>query len=216
MRPPFRSLCTCLIAIPLLVTPVPATAQSPDSGARIGFLVGGSFGDGGQTAGIGVSAGYRFNPPLGVELNVSHLPGLDFGEFPACPPDVFCIAVPVSGSVIGGTFSLRGRATSYTVNLVSEMPTRIHWLRPYISGGGGVASVRRVQQHTFFNLGSTTSATDPVLTVGGGVDFLVWRGLAVGVELRYLRVFEEDQFGRSDVPHNLNVTSLGSLVSYRF
>lgn len=44
----------------------------------------------------------------------------------------------------------------------------------------------------------------------GGVDFLVWRGLALGVDVRYQHVFEDTRFGVG------NLTRAGSLVSCRF
>ena len=77
--------------------------------------------------------------------------------------------------------------------------------------------VRREQQHNDFQpLRSTTTSTGPMVTMGGGVDFLVWRGVGVGVDVRYQHVFEEDQFGRPDIDRNLTITRLGSSVSYRF
>ncbi len=46
-----------------------------------------------------------------------------------------------------------------------------------------------------------------MVTMGGGVDFLVWRGIGVGVDVRYQHVFEEDRFGRADIDRNLSVTT---------
>jgi opacity protein-like surface antigen len=181
----------------------------------VGGVVSGSFGDGGPASTVGISAGYRFTPRLALEVDASYMPGLDFGDFPACPPGGVCAAA--APSVIGGTFSLSGRAALLSVNVVSELPVRTRWIRPYVVGGAGVAEVRRVQQHNDFQpLRSTTTSTGPMVTMGGGVDFLVWRGIGIGVDVRYQHVFEDAQFGRSDIDRNLSNTRVGSSLSYRF
>jgi hypothetical protein len=36
------------------------------------------------------------------------------------------------------------------------------------------------------------------------------------VDVRYRRLFEKDQFQRSDIPPNLDLTRIGSSISYRF
>ncbi len=144
------------------------------------------------------------------------MPGLDFGDVPVCPPGSVCVADGPLAQVIGGTFSVSGRAASLSVNVVSELPVRARWIRPYVVGGAGVAQVRRELQHNFLLLRSKTTSTGPMVTMGGGVDFLVWRGIGVGIDVRYQHVFEEDQFGRPDIDRNLSNTRIGSSLSYRF
>jgi opacity protein-like surface antigen len=210
------------IAMVCLLTPSLLEGQPVDRGPHLGGVVSRSFGDGGPATSVAVSAGYRFTPRLGVELEVSHLQSLDFGDFPACPPEVLCIlAAPFGLSVRGGVLSLSGRATSFTVNLISELPIGARWIRPYGAAGGGLANVRRELFDDFIARTTSTTSTEPVMTIGGGADFPVWRGLAVGVDLRYQRVFEEEmRFDywsyRSDFPHHLNLTRLGTSVRYRF
>jgi opacity protein-like surface antigen len=205
-----------LILMSCLIVPSLAAGQPAEHGPRLGGVVSGSFGDGGPAPTVGISAGYRFTPRLALEVDTSYMPGLDFGDFPACPPGGVCAAGAPLVQIIGGTFSLRGRAAALSVNVVSELPLRTRRIRPYAVGGAGVAQVRREQQHNFLALRSTTTSTGPMVTMGGGVDFLVWRGIAIGVDLRYQHVFEEDRFGRADIERNLSLTRVGSSVSYRF
>ena len=205
-----RFLCSCTwpIVFTWLFLPSNADAQPSVGAARVGGLVSAAVGDGGPAPSVGISAGYRFTPRLEVELDVSHVSRLDFGEFPVCPPGSMCVR--------GGSFSLQGRATSFTVNLISAWPLGGR-ARAYIAGGAGVARVRRERREDLFSaFNARTTTTDPVLAFNGGVDFLIWRRLAVGVALRYQRIFEKDQFSRSDIKHHLNLISVGPMVSYRF
>jgi len=217
MRAARLALCLSAVLAGCLIVPPLAAGQPPERGPRVGGVVSGSFGDGGPAPTVGISAGYRFTPRLGVEVDASYMPGLDFGEFDICPPGVFC-ALPVTAGlpVVGGTQSLHGRAALVSVNGVSEIPVRAHWLRPYVVGGVGVAEVRREQRYDSYPIRFTRTSVGPLLTAGGGVDFLVWRNVGIGVDLRYQHVFEKDQFGRSDMDHNLTATRFGSSVSYRF
>ena len=147
----------------------------------------------------------------------SYMRGLDFGEFPGCVSVMLCTpqilpALPFAA----GNLSVHGRAALLSVNAVSEVPVRARWLRPYLVGGVGIAEVRREQRFENLPLRLTGTSTGPLLTIGGGVEFLLWRKVGVGVDLRYQRVFEEMQFGRSDMDEDLSLTRLGSSVSYRF
>jgi len=216
MRPARILFRLTAVLLGCLIVPSLAAAQPFERGPRVGGVVSGSFGDGGPAPTVGISAGYRFTPRLGLEVDASYMPGLDFGDIPACPPGGVCVAGGPLVQVIGGTFSLRGRAASFSANVVSELPLRTRRIRPYVVGGAGVAQVRRELQHNFLPLRSMTRSTGPMVTMGGGVDFLVWRAVAVGVALRYQHVFEEDRFGRADIDRNMTRTRLGSSLSYRF
>ena len=61
----------------------------------------------------------------------------------------------------------------------------------------------------------SSSRTETVLSAGGGFDFLVWRGLGVGLDVRYQRVFEDEPVFRAE-PVIKHLTRIGSVVSYRF
>jgi opacity protein-like surface antigen len=200
-----------------LIVPSMAAGQAPDRGPRLGGVVSGAFGTGGPAPTVAVTAGYRFTEQFGLEVDASYMGGLDFGEFPVCAPDVLCAARSVPAlTVIGGAISLNGRAAMLSVNGVAEVPVRAQWLRPYVVGGVGVAEVRREQRFDSIPVRTTTTSTGPLLTMGGGVDFLLWRKVAVGMDFRYQYVFENDQFFRPDMDRNLTVGRLGTSISYKF
>lgn len=216
MRPTRFPLRLFAMLISCVLTPWLAAAQPSDRGPRLGGVVSGSFGDGRPAPAISITGGYRFTPRLALEVDASYMPGLDFGDFPFCPRDHVCIATTVPAeAILGGSFSLHGRATMLSVNVVSELPVRARWIRPYVVGGAGVAEVRREQRYENRPLRFTRTSTGPLLTVGGGVDFLLTRKVAIGVDLRYQHVFEQELFGR-DMSRDLSLTRLGSSVSYRF
>jgi opacity protein-like surface antigen len=145
-----------------------------------------------------------------LELEGSYQTKLDLGDFPNCPPDAICAAVR------GGTFSLHGRIASLSGNVVAQLPVHAAWVRPYLVAGAGVAHVRREQRDNFLPFRSTTTSTSPLLTLGGGVEFPVVRSVALGIDLRYQRIFGEPVFGRTDIAPDLNLTRLGGSVTYRF
>lgn len=92
------AIMSCVLA------PSVAAAQPSDQWSRLADVVSGAFRDGGPAPSFDLSAGYRFTSRLGLEIKGSYLGGLDFGDFPNCPPDVFCI--------LGGAYSLHARARS--------------------------------------------------------------------------------------------------------
>jgi opacity protein-like surface antigen len=105
-------------------------------------------------------------------------------------------------------------------------------LIPYVTGGGGVASVSQAVAFApifpvpfqpylrrfpppglppgiLGGLGAIQrSETDLALTVGGGVDFQVLGGFAVGSDVRYLRLF--------GTFNDLDLTRITGRVTYRF
>src|SRR5262245_8724850 len=131
-----------------------------------------------------------------------------------------------------------GHTVAFLTNFVTEFPTGAKWLIPYIAGGGGVASVSRSVVYgpivlpltlppsvavsavspspiTILDIGSLgeigrieRAETDLALTIGGGVDFQLAKGLAVGADLRYLHLF-----GTTD---DLDLTRIVGRVTYRF
>ena len=93
---------------------------------------------------------------------------------------------------------------------------------PYLTGGGDVGSLR--QTVTFRNVPLPLAepigpqifpapviditATDLALTFGGGLDVGVWKGLAVGGHLSYLRLFDETE--------GFDFAFVTARISYRF
>jgi len=201
----YTLMAVCLLA------PVAAFGQAADQSARISGFMTASFGDGGPAPTIGLTAGYPLLSSMRVELDASYVRNLDFGQFFSCPPDRICAAVA------SFPFTLRGDAVSLGGNLVAELPRLTRRIRPYVLGGAGVAHIRRTERFdSFFRSRRTLTSTGPMLTAGAGIDFLLGSRVAVGVDIRYRRLLEKDQFQRSDIPPNLDLTRIGSSISYRF
>ena len=127
---------------------------------------------------------------------------------------------------------------AFLTNFVTEFPSPASWLTPYIQGGGGVANIRqgsnlerldsddrnrqiptlvrgnrgpapiRLNGTGVLPIVARRSDTSLALTVGGGVDFGLWRGLAVGPNITYMKFFASNQ--------EIDITRLGARASYRF
>jgi opacity protein-like surface antigen len=206
-----RSRRVCTLIVFGLLAPVAAFGQAADRNARISGFVTGSFGDGGPAPTVGLTAGYPLMSTIRVELDASYVRNLDFGRFFSCPPERVCVAV------LSFPFTLRGEAASLGGNVVSELPWSGRRIRPYVLGGAGVAHIRRTERReSFFPTRRTLTSTGPLITAGAGVDFLLGNHVALGVDVRYRRLFEKDHFQRSDIPPNLDLTRIGSSISYRF
>ena len=192
-----RMLCATAFAIAGLISPSLAAGQ--DSGLlRVAGLISGSVGAGHSATTIGLSGRYEVLPRLSMEGDLSHFSNLTLFGFPTDT----------------GIVSVRARVTTATANLVFELPSGVRWLRPYASAGGGAARVRRAAYDLeFCGACAPTTSTKPVVSLGGGMDVLVWRQRAVGMDVRYQRVFEDERLYR---PNLRNLTRVGSFVSYRF
>jgi opacity protein-like surface antigen len=192
----FSILWAALIAF-AMVSPV---AAQETGGAVISGSFAGAFGEGATNIGVGGSAGYRFTPRFGLNFEALALPDFD-----------------VEGS------RSSGRGVAFLSHLVAEFPGAVRWLTPYVEGGGGVANIR--SSGSFFfdrdgrmshadprsflrHDGRSASGTSLALSVGGGVDFSIWRGLSVGPAITYMRLFG----GLED----LDLTRIGAKATYRF
>jgi hypothetical protein len=214
-------------AFPLLLAFVfvtPAFAQ--DGPGRISGSFSGLFGDGGLAPTVAGSAGYRFTRNLGFEIEVTALPGLDFDDdsdfsILESPDSVLTAEIGALGLVLPPPrFESTGRAITVLSNVVGEFPVG-RSLRPYLVAGGGVGHVRRRFEFSAVRaiiprLGSLDSFiydyelsdTALALNIGGGVDIAVGKGVAVGGDLRYLRLFGEGT--------DYNMVRIGTRASYRF
>ena len=159
-----RLVCSAAIVLTTIIPSV-ATGQPAAGAIRIGGLVSGSIGTGTATPTVGVSASYRATRFFAVEGDLTRLSDVtlfDCVTTRTCGPDAFT--------------SAHARAAVATVNVVAELPTGVSWLHPYLAAGGGAARVRREILGGFRGGSMATSRTEPVFNVGGGVDFVVWRG----------------------------------------
>lgn len=232
-----------------------AAAQAPPDGrgARVSGVFGGANARSATDFSFAGSFGYRFDRLLGVEFEVTTIPGLE-------PEPIFTI-LSAAGAVGSGLsipsippglvipsilpIETSGRGIFFTANFRCEIPTGRRWLVPYVAGGGGVASVtNRVRFGPFtrdlrglvpeipsglipgglnvtgglvnylqtaifppINRDFSNTTTHLTLDLGGGVSFVVLKGLSLDADLRYYRVFADPEF---------NVVRFGTGASYRF
>ena len=203
-----------LLALTLLIAPArPTRAQEvPQTGGRVFGLVGGVFGDGDPTILTSGGAGIRVTSLLGLDFEVLWAPDL------GVPTDVVVI------QTFGAAFAPvereeRSRLVAFLTKMTVELPLANGRVWPYLTGGGGVGSLR--QTVTFRNLPLPLlgpqifpgpeidiTATDLALTIGGGLDVRLWKGLAVGGDVRYLRLFDNTE--------GFDFAFVTSRISYRF
>jgi hypothetical protein len=203
-----------LIALPLLVLGPVSNAVAQDGGARISGFFAGTFGEGETNIAAGGAVGYRLTPRIGFELEAFALPDLQFDDT-----------------------GRSGRGVAFLTNFVSEFPSPARWLTPYVQGGGGVANISQSGAFAFVrdnlpanprgplpgrrdprsllgddvrvaDIGSRRNETSMALTLGGGVDFTLWRGFAIGPSISYLKLFGNLA--------DRDLTQIGVRTSYRF
>jgi opacity protein-like surface antigen len=193
------------------LAPISVSAQTSEG--RLIAVVSSAFGDGGPAPALAVIASYPLFSRVRLEAEGTFVRSLNFGEYQSCPPNAVCAAV------VSFPFTVTGNAASLGGNVVAEMPWRTKRIRPYLVGGAGVAHVRRERLETRFNgtkTLTTLSSTAPLLTAGGGVNFLLGTRVVLGADVRYQRMYERDQFHRIDIPPNLDLVRIGSAIGYRF
>lgn len=203
-----------------------AIAQEvPETGGRVFGLVGGSFGNGGSAVLASGGAGVRITRTLGLDFEVFHVSGLDLSD------DDFFIQ-PLSFAPRFG-FERDGAVTGFLSKVVVDFPIGDRVI-PFVSGGGGVGwvseelsfsfgdrigsdfdgipellrNIGRDQRLSIFPRDFDRAELGLALTVGGGVDIRLWKGLTVGAEARWLRVLASS--------HTLDLAHIGSRVAYRF
>ena len=162
--------------------------------------MGGVFGDGDTTILTSGGAGIRITSRLGLDFEVLYTPDLGL------PTDVLVI------QTFGAAFAPvereeRSRLVAFLAKTTLEFQLANGRVWPYLTGGGGVGSLR--QTVTFRNLPLPlplaealgpqlfpgpeidVTATNLALTIGGGLDIRLWKGLAVGGDVRYLRLLHD-------------------------
>lgn len=192
----------------MLALAAPAAGQPQEFPSRVGGGISGAVVAGDAAPVVGLNVSRRMTSQLGVELDLSYAHALDLGDYPNCPAGQIC--------VLGGDFSLSARTIAVSANLVAEIPKGPAWARPYVVAGGGFAHVRQIRRDNFFPLRSSSASAAPAVSLGGGVDFRLARRLGVAVETRYQRLFETILPNRPDSKSSLNLTRIGTTVSYRF
>lgn len=208
-----------------------AQALVPDMGGRVYGLVGGGF-VAGELVAVGAGAGLRLTQHIGLDVELTHLTGEDeqgwpwfgistFGAHEDYPPTVDIDEL----SWYGGRSELE--VTTFLTRFVVEFPVDEGRLFPFLAGGGGLGRVVRHESFPFpipflpipetglpedptadLYFGGGRSEVGLAVTLGGGVDVRLWRGLGVGGEVRWLRV---STWGRP-----VDVAQAVGRVSYRF
>ena len=220
------SMSSCVSCLTMAITLVgvsPAVAQVmvPDIGGRVFGIVGGSFGDGGSTIMTSGGVGLRLTRHLGLDLEVLYVPALDLAD-----DGLFFIQ---RGRDFAPSFDVDRDAsvTAFLTKFTVEFPTAGGRLFPYLTGGGGVGHLsERVRYRPLCNCilqvlaepssfsplfpptAFDSSETGLSLTVGGGLDVRLWRGLGIGVDARWLRLLTSRE--------DLDTAQIASRVSYRF
>ena len=207
----------------------------PETGGRVYGLAGGGFGDGPFVL-SGAGAGLRLTRHVGLDVELTHLAGRsgraepllpfwfgipefgipDFGipDFGMDPADAAAASFaeelplhPLPLSFESGDRDVTAFLTKFTV----EFPIADGRLFPYLTGGGGIGRV--TERPSFFiplplAIPIEHSELGLALTLGGGVDVRLWRGLGVGVDIRWLRVLRG--YGA------LDTAQVAARASYRF
>ncbi len=208
------------------VSPAVAQVMVPDIGGRVFGTVGGSFGDGGSTIMTSGGVGLRLTRHLGLDLEVLYVPALDLtndGLFFIQQGRQFALGFPPPFDMDRDA-SVTAFLTTFTV----EFPIAGGRLFPYLTGGGGVGHLsERVRYRPWGDIpilqvaepsslsplifpppAFKSSETGLSLTVGGGIDIRLWRGLGIGVDARWLRLLSSRE--------DLDTAQIASRVSYRF
>ncbi len=218
----------CLTVAVTLAAVSPAVAQQavPGIGGRVFGTVGGSFGDGGPTVMTSGGVGLRLTRHLGLDLELLYVPSLDLaddGQFFIQQGRRFA-----SGFAPPFEMDRDASVTAFLTKFTVEFPTAGGRLFPYLTGGGGVGYLsERVRYRLrgdipILQLAEPSSFSPlifppPVfensetglsLTVGGGLDVRLWRGFAVGVDARWLRLLSSRE--------DLDTALIATRVSYRF
>lgn len=193
-----------------------AQGPAPDMGGRVYGLVGGGF-VAGELVAVGAGAGLRLTQHIGLDVELTHLTGDEQGWWFGIPP-----AVDIDDLSWSGERS-ELEVTTFLTRFVVEFPVDEGRLFPFLAGGGGLGRVVRYETLPFpipfqaglpegpaadLYFGGSRSEVGLAVTLGGGVDVRLWRGLGVGGEVRWLRVSTR---GRP-----VDVAQAIGRVSYRF
>jgi opacity protein-like surface antigen len=179
---------------------------------HVSFTTGASFGDGDTALALSAAMGIRFSSRVGLELEAAYARKLDFTA-DLCPPPRVC--------VIGGRLPVTGRTVALVPQLtVDLLPAHLR-VRAYLQAGAGAGHVRQrywVPRPDPDAVEFTRSNLTAALAYGGGVDARVSRRLAVGADVRWLQMLDDEP---GDDPFitpagTLSTIRVGARVRWRF
>jgi hypothetical protein len=204
------------LTLPLLMLGLVTNAAAQDGGPRISGFYAGTFGEGQTNIAAGGAAGYRFTPRVGFEFEAFALPDLQFddtgdsgrgvaflthfvSEFPS---QARWLTPYVQGGGGVANISQSGAlAMGRASNTFPGAPRGRVFLRP-----GVIPTLE--DDVRGIDLRRRANETAVALSFGGGVDFTVWRGLALGPSIKYLKLFGNLA--------DRDLTQIGFRTSYRF
>jgi opacity protein-like surface antigen len=204
----------------LLVCGAAVSAFAQDGGARISGFYAGAIGEGATNRAAGGAAGYRFNSRFGFDFEALALPDFSIGEGDTTRDgrgvgflSTFVAEFPSPASWLtpyvqggGGVANLR-----YSSNFFYEDGNG----RPIpVEPRGRRIGGRRIDPRTLgddvrlVRVDGGRSDTSLALSVGGGVDFTLWKSLAVGPNITFMKLFGDSG--------DIDLTRIGARASYRF
>lgn len=201
-----------------ILTLLPAGARAQSLQPYIVGEGGGWFGDGGSTGAVAAGFGVLTPQNFGFEIELSYLPGLDFGD----PGDPRIAIFPPIG------LEVTGRVVALQTHVVGVLPGGGNRLRAVVLAGGGIADVeRRIRISRGFvppiftpglldvpvllppsDFEARQSETALVLSAGTGLEYRVTSKVGLGVSLRYQRVFSD--------PTDIDGARVAARVTWRF
>jgi opacity protein-like surface antigen len=216
------------LALLALLLPAPAGAQD-EQGATVGAAASAASLESTTAFSFSGSGGYQFSRNLALEIEATAVQGLKSRI--ADRPTILS-AFDLQAALVGTgltpvifptpTFrSVDGRAVFFTTNVRAQLPTPSARLTPFFVAGGGAANLRHTIEINFprpllpagvlipirLPQRVVDSTTNLALTIGGGVDVRIASRAAVTADLRYFRLFGEQ---------DSNVGRFGVGVRYRF
>jgi hypothetical protein len=195
-----------VLLLPICASSAPAFAQ--DSGARVAEILRRAFGEGETNIAAGGSVGYRFTPHVGFELEALALPDLELDATRGdgrgvvfllelrrrvSQPRSMAPALRIGGGGVANVSSSSRLALPVVSTAVPAecAPIRdsIRAARSRAANGPQWPLPRWSASIADAIRGPRLSQTGVALSVGGGVDFTLWHGFAVGPTISYLKLF---------------------------
>ena len=186
--------------------------QGPERHAS--FTLGASFGDGATALASTIGLGIGWFSRLGFDVELSHARKLDF-TIDLCPSPRVC--------VIGGQLPVTGRTLSLVPHLTVRLMPASTRVQVYALAGVGIGHIR---QRYFLVPSSfdgdqpefTRSKLTPAVSFGGGATFDLTRRFAVGIDLRSLRLRDDEgEQARFITPAGWITTArVGARIVWRF
>jgi opacity protein-like surface antigen len=215
-----KAVSTFALAAVTLMTSSPVSAQAPAAAEDRGYVqavADSAFGNV-TSQSYGAEAGFTVRPNLQVFGSFGHIGNVATEELSAAAQSIAGAVSQVQSGTV--SFSVKEPATFFVGGVRYRFPV-MAVLKPYVSGGLGVASVSKDTK--FFINGTDASSTLPqyvtlgldvsgdesalMFTFGGGVVWPAWRQLIIDLHYMYGHI-------SSDAP--VNVSRAGVGIGVRF